>query len=471
MSEPRPRRVPARVRIMGWLLGLMVAVLGVVVLMVWQLSLTDVDNRVNRGLEQEVREFADFVSAGRDPRTGEPISDPTRLLAAHLSTQYPENNEVHAGVVVQPERMTIRVEGNPAYDMRSDEALFRRIVDAPASYGDTETEGGAIRWAKTRLSGEQIAPSYFVTAYFVGGMRAAALSTVNILLLVSGFGLVLAAGVAWVVAGRILAPVRTVRQAAAEITEHDLSRRIPVHGKDDISALAEQFNAMLDRLEHAFGTQRSFLDDAGHELRTPITIIQGHLELMGDDPAERAEVVRLCTDELDRMSRIVGDLLLLAKAERPDFVNPHEVVLHELTSDIDAKVRALGERRWVLEAMGEGTVRLDEQRVTQAVVQLAQNAVQHTEPGAEIRIGSALIDGRVSFWVTDTGPGIRAEEHEKIFQRFGRATGRRDRVGAGLGLAIVLAIAEAHHGTAGVVSEPGRGATFRIDLPATGEQQ
>ncbi|MCP3799566.1 ATP-binding protein [Allokutzneria sp. A3M-2-11 16] len=468
----RPGRIPARVRIMGWLLGLMVLVLAAVVLMVWRLSLTDVDNRVNRGLEQEVREFADFVSAGRDPRTGEPITDPTRLLAAHLSTQYPENNEVHAGVVVQPDRMTIRVEGNPAYDMRSDEALFRRIIDAPAGYGDIDTAGGTIRWAKSRLTGEGIAPSYFVTAYFVGGMRAAALSTVRILLLVSGFGLVLAAGVAWVVAGRVLAPVRTVRQAAAEITEHDLSRRIPVHGKDDIAALAEQFNAMLDRLDQAFATQRSFLDDAGHELRTPITIVQGHLELMGDDPAERAEVVRLCTDELDRMNRIVGDLLLLAKAERPDFVNRHEVSLHELTSDIDAKVRALGDRRWVLEAMGEGTVRLDEQRVTQAVVQLAQNAVQHTEPGSEIRIGSALIDGRVSFWVADSGPGVRPEEHEKIFQRFGRAdTGRRDRTGAGLGLAIVLAIAEAHHGVAKVVSEPGRGATFGIDLPATEEEQ
>jgi signal transduction histidine kinase len=98
-----------------------------------------------------------------------------------------------------------------------------------------------------------------------------------------------------------------------------------VHGRDDVAALAGTFNAMLDRLERAFAAQRTFVDDAGHELRTPITIVRGHLELMGDDPAEREETVRLVTDELDRMSRIVEDLLLLAKAERPDFIRPEEV--------------------------------------------------------------------------------------------------------------------------------------------------
>ena len=272
-----------------------------------------------------------------------------------------------------------------------------------------------------------------------------------------------------------------MRRAAAEITEQDLSRRIPVNGRDDIAALAEQFNAMLDRLEVAFSTQRRFLDDASHELRTPITIIRGHLELVGDDPAEWDEVVRIVTDELDRMSRIVEDLLLLAKSERPDFVQPERISVAELTSDIDAKVRALADRHWMLEAIGEGDAVVDPQRVTQTMVQLAQNAVQHTEPGAEIRIGSALHeveDSRdadrnrhVSFWVTDTGPGVRPEDAETIFERFSRgSTGgaRGHRTGAGLGLAIVKAIADAHRGSVRLISEPGRGATFGIELPAGG---
>jgi signal transduction histidine kinase len=255
--------------------------------------------------------------------------------------------------------------------------------------------------------------------------------------------------------------VRLVRRAAAELTERDLTRRIPIHGRDDIAALASQFNAMLDRLEQAFGTQRQFVDDASHELRTPITIIRGHLELMGDDPAERADVVRLCTDELDRMSRIVADLLVLATAERPDFVRPEPVEIAELTSDLYAKCRALGDRTWRLASVGECVAAVDPQRITQAVVQLAQNAVQHTLPGEEILLGSSCGDGLVSFWVTDHGPGVAPADRERIFGRFARGPNRRG--GAGLGLAIVQAIAEAHNGTVRLTSPPG--ATFALDLP------
>jgi signal transduction histidine kinase len=305
----------------------------------------------------------------------------------------------------------------------------------------------------------------------MAGQHAETQETVTVLVLVSAVGLVVAVAVAWLVAGAILAPVRTVRQAAARITEEDLTQRIPVHGRDDIAALAEQFNAMLDRLEQAFTAQREFIDDASHELRTPITIVRGHLEVMGDDPAERAEVVRLCTDELDRMSRIVEDLLLLARAQRPDFLRPRRVPVADLTVDIDAKVRALGDRTWQLESVAEGDAWLDPQRVTQAVVQLAQNAVQHTTPGDEIRLGSSLRGGSVSLWITDDGSGIAPDELSRIFDRFARgAGGRVDQGGAGLGLAIVKAIAEAHRGVVHVMSEPGRGTTVGVELPSIVEE-
>ncbi|SCF85008.1 Signal transduction histidine kinase, partial [Streptomyces sp. Ncost-T6T-2b] len=273
-------------------------------------------------------------------------------------------------------------------------------------------------------------------------------------------------GIGWAVAGRILAPVRLVRTTAAELTEQDLTRRIPVEGRDDIAALAETFNAMLDRLERAFAAQRVFVDDAGHELRTPITIVRGHLELMGDDPADREETVRLVTDELDRMSRIVEDLLLLAGAERPDFVRPEPVQLAELTADVFVKVRTLGEREWVLDGVADREVRLDPQRMTQAMVQLAQNAVQHTVPGQRIRIGSRADAGRVELYVADHGPGIPPEDAEVIFERFRRGTSRRGTrtSGAGLGLAIVRAIAEGHHGGVELRRTEGGGATFVLTL-------
>ncbi|MEU6183742.1 histidine kinase dimerization/phospho-acceptor domain-containing protein [Streptomyces coeruleorubidus] len=186
----------------------------------------------------------------------------------------------------------------------------------------------------------------FIVAYAVDRDTREVDRTMRTLALVGAIGLVLAGGASWLVSGQILEPVNTVRRAAARISHDDLTERIPVDGHDEISALTEQFNGMLDRLDQAFGAQRQFLDDASHELRTPITIIRGNLEFVADDdPPERAAVVRLCTDELDRMSRIVGDLLLLAKSRRPDFVVVENVTLPDLASDIQAKVRALGARR------------------------------------------------------------------------------------------------------------------------------
>jgi len=326
-----------------------------------------------------------------------------------------------------------------------------------------------MRWIKVEVSGPVGDRGAFVVGYFVDRDRVDIDATIQTLLVVSVVGLLLAALAAWVVAGQILTPVRLIRRAAAEITERDLTQRIPVAGRDDIAALAAQFNAMLDRLEQAFGTQRQFVDDASHELRTPITIVRGHLELMGDDPAERADVVRLCTDELDRMSRIVADLLVLATAERPDFVQPAPVEVTELTSDIYAKCRALGDRDWRLPAIGEGVASLDQQRVTQAMVQLAQNAVQHTGPGAEIQVASTVSDDNLSFWVADRGPGIPPADADKIFGRFTRGStngAATHRPGAGLGLAIVQAIAEAHNGTVSLHQTPGGGATFLLTLPS-----
>src|SRR5690606_32526730 len=155
-----------------------------------------------------------------------------------------------------------------------------------------------------------------IVAVFTTEQRAKVADTARTIGLVAIGGLGLTAIIGWVVAGQILAPIRQVREVAAAIGEKDLTSRVPVHGRDDIAALAQTFNSMLDRLEHAYTTQQRFVDDAGHELRTPITVIRGHLELMDlghADDATREETIRLVEDELDRMARIVTDLLVLAK--------------------------------------------------------------------------------------------------------------------------------------------------------------
>lgn len=266
----------------------------------------------------------------------------------------------------------------------------------------------------------------------------------------------------------MLAPVRLVRLTARRISETDLTERIPVSGMDDIADLARTFNAMLDRLERAFAVQRSFLDDAGHELRTPITIVRGHLELMGEAPQDRRETLTLVDDELERMNRIVDDLLVLAKAERPDFLHLSAVDLSGLVADVVANARVIAPRDWALTDAAGGWAVLDSQRVRQAMLQLAHNATQHTDAGDRIEIGSALVPDRAELhlWVRDTGPGVAPEDAERIFQRFTRGgTGRRRSDGAGLGLPIVKAVAEAHGGRVTPHSAPGQGATFRLELP------
>ena len=251
---------------------------------------------------------------------------------------------------------------------------------------------------------------------------------------------------------------------ARSITETDLSGRIPVQGKDEVAQLASTFNDMLDRLERAFAAQRRFADDASHELKTPLTIVRGHLELLDEDPQERQETLALVTDELDRMGRIVEDLLLLARREEPDFLALDTVDVGTLTEALLAKAAALAPRDWMLDVRGQGVIVADRQRLTQAMMQLAENAARYGDPGEPIAIGSLVSGGEARLWVRDHGPGVPAHEREAIFERFRRGGGTERSDGAGLGLAIVKAIAEAHRGRVELVTGP-EGSVFSIVVP------
>ncbi|MEU9334627.1 HAMP domain-containing sensor histidine kinase [Streptomyces sp. NPDC048290] len=452
----------------------MTVAFGSVATTVRTILLRDTDQRIADLLAQEAVEFTQFEERGVDPAGGRPFTDPTRLLRVFLERQHADADEELIGLVASrgpdPAKIIQQREIPAAVPLHQDADARREIFGSAATTGTLSRPAGQIRWAKVEIApygGEPEAA--FVVAFHPQREHERADEVFRILLAISGVALLMTTGIGWVVAGRILQPVRLVRAAAAQLTEQDLTRRIPVHGRDDIAALAETFNDMLDRLERAFAAQREFVDDAGHELRTPITIVRGHLEVMGDDPAEREETVRLVTDELDRMSRIVEDLLLLAKAERPDFVAPEPVQLAELTADVYVKARALGERDWQLAEVADAEVRLDPQRITQAMVQLAQNAVQHTGPGKRISIGSRADGSRVELYVADSGTGVRPQDADVIFERFRRGTARRGTrgSGAGLGLSIVRAIAEAHGGRVGLRETDGGGATFVLTLEET----
>lgn len=283
--------------------------------------------------------------------------------------------------------------------------------------------------------------------------------------------------VGYQVAGKLLSPLRSLRRTAQRITETDLSERIPVDqlAGDEVGDLGRTMNSMLDRLSASFDNQRRLLDDAGHELKTPITIVRGHLELVDpEDPADVIETRDLAIEELDRMRRLVDEILMLAKARRPDFVQPEPVVVADLLAGVLDKVIALGDRRWLIEATSNEVVTIDPQRITQALIQLVANALKFTHPGAVIALGGRIYGPEVRLWVRDEGSGITAEDQGRIFERFGRGSdpigtqppGADD--GAGLGLAIVDAIAVAHHGRVALATEVGVGSTFTLCLPRSG---
>jgi signal transduction histidine kinase len=225
----------------------------------------------------------------------------------------------------------------------------------------------------------------------------------------------------------------------------------------------------------AVAAQRRFVDDAGHELRTPITIVRGHLEVLDPrDPADVESTVALVDDELERMNRMVSDLLLLAQSEQPAFLQPQRVHVGMLTREAFDKVSLLGDHEFELEGAAELDAFLDPQRITQAMVALADNACRYTESGGRIGLGSRLEGRWLRFWITDSGPGVSDEDRHRIFQRFARGGGAGRRSdGAGLGLSIVGAIAVAHGGNVLLDTQPGRGSSFSVVLPVVrdaGEQ-
>ncbi|MFS0516961.1 sensor histidine kinase [Nostoc sp. UIC 10607] len=312
----------------------------------------------------------------------------------------------------------------------------------------------------------------FVIAHTTDGERAEALEAVSVIIEVSSLVFVVSFILAWLAAGRVLAPLRAITTTAHAISESDLTQRLPARGKGELAELATTFNEMMDRLEAAFATQREFVNDAGHELRTPITIIRGHLELMGDDPQEQQETLALVIGELDRMSRLVDDMILLAKAERLDFLQLATVNVADLTQELFVKAQALAERDWQIDAVAKGQVIVDRQRITEAMINLAQNATQHTAKSDTISIGSAIAKGKVRFWIRDTGEGIPLVDQKRIFERFARTSNSRRRSeGAGLGLSIVRAIAEAHGGQVLLRSQLGKGSMFTIVLPLDPPQE
>jgi signal transduction histidine kinase len=298
---------------------------------------------------------------------------------------------------------------------------------------------------------------------------------VTVLLVGSIICLGVAAVAGWLSTGQALAPLERVTETALQITRaDDLSRRIPYQGSadDEVGKLIRAFNQTLSRLENLFNAQRRFIADVGHELRTPLTVIKGNVDLMTRMGCMDDESMIGIENEVDRLTRLVGDLLLLAQAESGKLpLDSKTVELDTLLLEALHQMQVLAGDRLNLR-LGEIDQVLvcgDPDRLKQVIVNLVGNAIKYTPEGGDVRVGLSKTDTEAKLVVSDTGSGIPSEDLPHVFERFYRGeksrTRSKDGKGFGLGLSIAFWIVRNHDGRIEVDSVEGEGTTFCVWLP------
>lgn len=454
-----------RVRILAVVVGLLLLSSIGSVLLLRAVLFERLEQEVRLDLDQEAAEF-ELLRGGSDPQTGEPFGgDLTAIFDVYFAREIPDEGEA----------LLSFIDGELYQSRRAQDATTAGELEPAIAYwlslqrterGSIDTPFGVARYVAVPLDGTGPDGLFVVVNFpaFERGEIDAAIRTQAVIQLGT---IAVASLLGLALAGRVLRPLQSLARTARRISDTDLTERIPIAGRDEASQIAAAFNDMLTRLQAAFGMHRRFLADTSHELRTPLTIIRGHVELLALDETadQRQATIGLVTDEIDRMTDIVQDLLVLAQAEQPDFLHREPMDVAELITEVHRKAIAIAARNWLVVAPSPTMVSGDRHRLTQALLQLADNAAKHTSDGDRIQLGASLLGGGVRLWVDDSGHGIPPKDAERIFERFGRGGQAADTSGAGLGLTIVAAIAEAHGGGVRLVQRPGPGARFEITLP------
>ncbi|MGK9148669.1 HAMP domain-containing histidine kinase [Plantibacter flavus] len=430
-----------------------------------QQTLATIDDRLAHSAE-----LIDFMVVGSGDTADAPASS-DEAVDAVLRRWIFADDETAIGL--HADGSTVAPSAPSAFRLDDDRTLMDTVTaEAAGSVVTGEATGErTVRYAiiPVQVTGDPEV-GHVVIATDVHAALAGSRGVLAVEIVVAVICLLLLGLVGWQLAGGLLHPIRLLRDAAARITESDLDERIPVVGRDDVSELTDTVNGMLDRLDDAFTSQRQLLDDVGHELKTPITIVRGHLELLDPaDPVEVAATRDLALDELDRMSSLVADITELSTAGLASTLDRESVDIAALTATVRDKAAAISPgHTWLLGGLAELTADVDEGRLAQAWLQLADNAAKYSPAGSTILISSRFEeddDQALVLSVSDEGPGVPEALRERIFDRFTRVSSGRGVAGSGLGLSIVQAIAAAHGGWAEMEDTVGTGSVFSIKLP------
>jgi two-component system OmpR family sensor kinase len=433
---------------------------------------TQLRDQIDRELSADAHAFAgggvppgnpSGAAVGRAARAyiaGQPFRASSRLLIVTLPGQRPLTNE--------PELLggDTRAGGDAA-------AERRQLTSTRSGYSNVTLAGvGSLRLYREPVKRAGRTVAFVGVGEALTPVERAEREVARTFLLAGSGTLLIGLLAGYLVAARTAGPLRRMARIAARVDAGELSPRMAQQGtRDEVRALADSFDFMLDRLEDAFARQRAFASDASHELRTPLTVIRGQLEVLARQSAPAAEdvrrVERIVRTEIIRMERLVDDLLVLARADEREFLRPRPVDLRPFARELLDGVRPTADRTFELSHIPAGVLDADPDRLAQALRNLLRNAIEYTTAGGLVRLVGESAGDHVTLAVEDDGPGIPPTHRERVFDRFHRTDSARTRVrgGAGLGLAIARAVTEAHGGRISASDSPEGGARVAIVLP------
>ena len=312
----------------------------------------------------------------------------------------------------------------------------------------------------------------FIATVNLSGLRPARDAAFRLALAEGAVALVAGVASAYLLLRRLLRRIGGITKTAETIGRGRLAGRLGEQGTaDEVGELARSFDSMLDRIQDAVQAQQALLSDVSHQLRTPLTVARGHLEILQrtgtTDPAAVSDTLDVAIGELDRMGQLVERLLVLGRAREPVRPDLHDVDLRSFLGDFEASCRVLADRDWVLGPVPDAVVRFDETEVRGALLNLVDNAVKVTSPGDTIAVRARVEKSTVMISVDDAGPGIAPADRQSVLDRFWRP-GRDRTTGTGLGLAIVSAVCQAHDGRVEISDSDLGGASITMMLKDPG---
>jgi two-component system OmpR family sensor kinase len=468
-----------RWRLAAWVAGVMLVSVAAIFIVVYNYTGSELRSQIDRDISDDSTQLAqglrstqaqnpaDIAAAAGRYVHAQPFTASSTLLFVLVHGQSPVTNHPEVFGASKPDN------GETVAEQDAENVLGHKLLTPVIGYSTRPVpDVGAVRIfeAPIQLAGTRV---IVAAGEPLDAVKRAQNGVAKALVIAGLITLALALVASYLAGARVSAPLRRMAMVATRVNAGELEPRMELsaHQGDEIRVLAQAFNLMLDRLSEAFRGQRAFVADASHELRTPLTVIRGQLEVLAaekDPPEEEVRrVERLVQAEISRISRLVDDLLLLAAAEQTDFLRLAPIDLPEFVEEIWDGVSLTAQRRFELSRVPAGTLDADPDRLAQALRNLARNAIEHTAPETGLVRLDVDREGadQIRFTAIDDGPGIPPEDRERVFERLYRTDSSRTRTagGAGLGLAIVRAIAEAHGGRVRA-RDPDDGTGARVEL-------